>query len=442
MPPMRFLSVVLFSLATLAGGAVLAWQLLGDDQRVFQPGTLSYAHHQLELACASCHDDAFSGNAAIEQRCLGCHQADMKAIGDAHGPKKFADPRNAGELQVLDASRCLSCHREHVPEQTLAMQVTQPKDFCMACHGDIASVRPSHQTVAGDSCTHSGCHNYHDNSTLYEAFLSAHLHEPALLEHPQKRPRHVAIAPALTADWSSLWSQPDDLAAIESAEQAWTQSAHAKGHANCSDCHRSDNPKDVPITVCADCHEDEWQALQKGHHGMRLAAGLAPMTVAEAKLPMHADAADNALTCNSCHAPHRYDTVTAAAERCLGCHADEHSNSWLQSAHGQRWQQDPATGVSCAGCHMPREPHPDNSSQWVQHNQSANLRPNDKMLKQVCMRCHGLEFALSALADRALIDRNFTGPASGRHDSMEWLRQQAGRNAAPAITPAAEQRQQ
>lgn len=435
---MRFLSVVLFALATVAGGAVLAWQLLGDDQRVFQPGELSYAHHQMELACASCHDDAFSGNAGIEQRCLGCHQADMKAIGDAHGPKKFADPRNAGELERLDASRCLSCHREHVPEQTHAMQVTQPKDFCMACHADIATTRPSHQAVAGDSCTNAGCHNYHDNSTLYEAFLNAHQHEPALLPHPQKRPRHVAVAAMLTPDWQTLWSIPAAMPAIKLAEQDWAQSAHAKGHANCSDCHRSENPNEVAMAVCADCHDDEWQALQKGHHGMRLAVGLAPMSVSDAKLPMQADASDNVVSCNSCHSPHRYDTSKAEAESCLGCHADEHSRNWPQSAHGQRWEQDPATGVSCAGCHMPREPHPDNSSQWVQHNQSANLRPNDKMLKQVCMRCHGLEYALSALADRDVIKSNFSRPASGQHDSMQWLRQQAKQNQSGEATPASE----
>ena len=423
---MRLLSVLLFSLATLIGGAVLAWQLLGDDPRTFQPGALSYAHHQLELACASCHDAAFSGDAAIEQRCQGCHQADMKSIGDAHGPKKFADPRNAAELHALDASRCLSCHREHVPEQTLAMQVTQPKDLCMACHSDIATERPSHQAATGTSCTNAGCHNYHDNSTLYEAFLTAHMHEPALLEPMQKRPRHVTAESALRPDWRGIWSQPAATPEITRAEQDWAASAHAQGHANCTDCHRSENPKNVEITVCADCHEDEWQALQKGHHGMRLAVGLTPLVVGTARLPMHAQATDKTVSCNSCHAPHRYDTVAAEAESCLGCHNDEHSQHWRQSAHGQRWLQDPATGVSCAGCHMPREPHPDNSSLWVQHNQSANLRPNDKMLKQVCMRCHGLEYAMSALADRAVIDRNFTQPASGRHDSMMWLRQQAG----------------
>jgi hypothetical protein len=36
------------------------------------------------------------------------------------------------------------------------------------------------------------------------------------------------------------------------------------------------------------------------------------------------------------------------------------------------------------------------------------------MLRDVCLRCHGLAFSLDALADRALIDNNFSG-APGVH---------------------------
>ena len=45
----------------------------------------------------------------------------------------------------------------------------------------------------------------------------------------------------------------------------------------------------------------------------------------------------------------------------------------------------------------------------VQHNQSDNLRPSEKMIRPVCMSCHGLGFSIDALADAALAANNFTG---------------------------------
>ena len=45
----------------------------------------------------------------------------------------------------------------------------------------------------------------------------------------------------------------------------------------------------------------------------------------------------------------------------------------------------------------------------MQHNQNATLRPADKMLRPVCLRCHGLGFATDALADAALVRNNFNG---------------------------------
>ena len=49
------------------------------------------------------------------------------------------------------------------------------------------------------------------------------------------------------------------------------------------------------------------------------------------------------------------------------------------------------------------------SRKVVDHNQSATLSPNSKMIRPACLHCHGLGFAIDALADRALIDRNFAG---------------------------------
>ncbi|MBL6706705.1 MAG: NrfA- nitrite reduction protein, partial [Planctomycetaceae bacterium] len=43
-----------------------------------------------------------------------------------------------------------------------------------------------------------------------------------------------------------------------------------------------------------------------------------------------------------------------------------------------------------------------NDTVRVVHNQSWNLAPVEKMVRSVCMNCHGLEFSLNALADSSL----------------------------------------
>jgi len=45
----------------------------------------------------------------------------------------------------------------------------------------------------------------------------------------------------------------------------------------------------------------------------------------------------------------------------------------------------------------------------VQHNQNANLRPNEKMVRTTCLHCHGLAFSLDAMADARLVESNFAG---------------------------------
>ena len=59
----------------------------------------------------------------------------------------------------------------------------------------------------------------------------------------------------------------------------------------------------------------------------------------------------------------------------------------------------------------------------IAHNQNDNLRPNEKMARGVCMDCHGFGFTLDALADRALIDRNFKGRPSIHVKGIDWVEQ-------------------
>jgi hypothetical protein len=216
----------------------------------------------------------------------------------------------------------------------------------------------------------------------------------------------------------------------------WLETAHARSGVNCSACHIQTNIDDAEAgwndhpdyRVCDSCHNTEVGRFLQGKHGMRLDQGLSPMTPGQAVLPMKKDASHVELTCTTCHGAHRFNVIEAAVEVCLDCHDDGHSLAYKDSPHYRLWQEEvlgeaePGTGVSCASCHMPRVNR--DVSEWmsriiVDHNQSANLSPNSKMIRSSCQHCHGLEFTLNALADDGLIESNFSGTPTNRTQSMK-----------------------
>lgn len=56
----------------------------------------------------------------------------------------------------------------------------------------------------------------------------------------------------------------------------------------------------------------------------------------------------------------------------------------------------------------------------VNHDNSANLRPNEKMLRSVCNDCHGMQFSMDALADPKLIESNFQSSPTQAHPGIKW----------------------
>ena len=146
------------------------------------PGKTTHGHYQIELDCNACHAvvsegaDHSAGN-VMQDACNRCHADQLDAAKDTHPAKKFNDPSNADLLATLDAQNCLTCHREHVPDQTLNMGLTMPSDYCWHCHQDVGDNRPSHADMKFDSCATAGCHNYHDNRAIYEKYLSVHYGE-------------------------------------------------------------------------------------------------------------------------------------------------------------------------------------------------------------------------------------------------------------------------
>ncbi len=465
--------------ATLvAVGVVLTWMTVGGDRKVLLAGEMTDAHHQIELACESCHAaPVFAGAAAakkaLNKACRNCHEDELKDGDDSHPRKSFRNPRMAAYWEKLDARFCTSCHEEHRPEITLTGAVTVAADFCVACHSegeqDVRKNRPSHAGLTFDTCASAGCHNYHDNTALYADFLVDHADQPWLVPDPvhvlSARQRSQEPAGEETLERADAMAPPDALNE-QAALDHWAGSGHAAAGVNCAACHAPELEAGAPLSdieanwvsappraVCRDCHKVEARTFALGRHGMRqhpeisgprdatdsavgdmlpevIMAWLsdaphpAHMTVREARAPMRVAAADQSLDCGTCHQPHAVDTKRAAVEACTSCHDDLHSRAYVGSPHHALWLAEvsgdaaPGTGVSCATCHMFKAKR--RGRIVTSHNQNDGLRPNEKMIRPVCLDCHGLGFAIDALADDDLVAGNFRGRPTNHVESIEW----------------------
>ena len=473
----------LLMVATMLGAAwAAASMVIGGDRRPLLVGATTDAHHQIELACETCHAaPAFASPAraekALNRTCRKCHDKELKAGDDSHPRKKFRNPRMAAYWEKLDGRFCTSCHVEHRPEITRAGAVTVAMDFCAACHSegeqDVRQARPSHAGLGFETCATAGCHNYHDNRALYEDFLVKHAGEPWIAPAPvhklaarHRTPKPPSRAALRRGDAVAPAAALTDTSALD----GWAGSGHAAAGVNCGACHAKvagsnataaaieakwiDSP---PLSVCEDCHRPQARTLALGRHGMRRHPRVAKprkpgrglgkigldgwvpdavtawfadpalpqtMTVAEARIPMRDDAAHRTLDCGTCHAPHAVDIARAAVEACASCHDDSHTRAYFTSPHHALWQAErdgrAPTGseVSCATCHMPKTERRGRIA--TNHNQNDNLRPNEKMIRGVCLDCHGLGFALDALADADLVERNFRGRPAVHVDSIDW----------------------
>ncbi len=440
-------TAAVFSIAILAAVYLGYTLYAADTDKVhFLPSKTSNGHHQLQEKCTLCHVP-FKG--IKEQACIECHKQELKAVRDTHAAKIFRDPRNAEDLQKIDVLSCLTCHKEHLAD-SYPNGVTVPADFCIHCHQDISKKRPSHQGMDFSRCWE--CHNYHDNTALYEDFLAKHLDEPNTLDDPTLAQRNFLHFYKKNFGKTTEPLSRNDMDAPEAgkftAAQDWLGSSHAQAGVNCTACHTKEGGSwqdHLDQSYCAGCHENETQGFLQGKHGLRRTQNLLPMTTDKARHAMQPES--KTVTCFSCHPAHQFDTRKAAVEACLNCHADQHSLAYKNSLHFRSWEYEqyghtkPGTGVSCATCHLPRiAKHHLRDKQKkkrkkkrkrkkkirpvkVEHNQNTNLWPNGKMIKTVCQNCHGLQFILDALADDNLIQNNFSGLPGKHLKSMDMVKQ-------------------
>lgn len=414
-------------------------------------GEATYGHYQIEMTCDTCHTEAFGGEELLQDACTSCHAEELKAAHDSHPRKKFTDPRNADLLEIIDARYCVSCHTEHQHEQTGQMGLTLPEDYCFHCHEDVIEERESHKDLAFDSCASAGCHNYHDNKALYESFLVDNANQPWLKEMARiseatSASYHATKIVSKKAQWQSSPEQ-EGLAQRLMSEAKQKLDAkqdihhdfihqdfiHLEAGVGCQSCHAASSPQASSwlakpgVEQCQSCHEKEAKGFLESRHGMKLAAGLSAMTPEQSKAhEFLASSGAHEQNCQSCHKPHSYDRAFASTQACLTCHQDDHSLAFEHSAHANLGDE----ALSCATCHLPRVEDTDTPDKRlrVEHNQNMTLRPNEKMIRPVCMQCHSLEFSIDALADENLIKSNFNGRPEHHIPSIDWAMERENRN--------------
>jgi hypothetical protein len=232
-------------------------------------------------------------------------------------------------------------------------------------------------------------------------------------------------------------SMPGAIAAITEAQldeinQSWQTSAHASAEVNCSSCHQDADSQDFLAQPnhesCRRCHGEAVETFLLGKHGIRTAEEMSPLRPAIARLPMHPDALDRTMTCGSCHNVHSVQTMPAAVDACLTCHNDAHSLNYSKSQHAQLFETDKnldldrpsAESVSCATCHLPRQVTGETIT--VNHNNTYTLLPRDRMIKEVCMNCHGVEFAYNSIFDDQLVEDNFARSPTQKLETFDMIR--------------------
>ena len=214
----------------------------------------------------------------------------------------------------------------------------------------------------------------------------------------------------------------------------WQTSAHALNDVNCASCHQNSETKEfvaVPThESCQSCHEQAVDTFLLSKHGIRLLEDRKPLTPAMARLPMQHDAMQSQMNCNACHDVHSANTVEASVDACLTCHNDNHSLNYQNSRHAELFAASrelprPGSGaVSCSTCHLPRITHGQGDSAVVKvnHNNTYNLKPQDRMVGDVCMNCHGLEYSYNSIFDPELVEANFDRPPTLEMQTFDLMK--------------------
>lgn len=221
---------------------------------------------------------------------------------------------------------------------------------------------------------------------------------------------------------------------VEEIVSLWQPSVHALNDVNCASCHQNDESNEFIANPdhesCRSCHEQPVETFLLGKHGIRLLEGESPLTPKIAQIPMKRDAFDQQMNCNACHNVHSINTMQAAVDACLTCHNDNHSLNYENSKHAKavfasQLPRPDSASVTCSTCHLPRIAHKSADgipAAKVNHNNTYTLKPRNRMVGEVCMNCHGVEYSYNSIFDDELVEANFDRPPTLNHQTFDLMR--------------------
>lgn len=156
---------------------------LDSSESYVSIGPMNTGHE--DLNCFACHADA-SGNLMQQvqsnfehtigsreegvdfgtqdvdvDNCLGCHDRP----NDRHPTYRFSEPRFKDAISNIDATTCITCHKEHKEERVSVITA----DYCMNCHQDLEvendPIDISHKDLIAQEewSTCIQCHDFHGN---------------------------------------------------------------------------------------------------------------------------------------------------------------------------------------------------------------------------------------------------------------------------------------
>ncbi|MBU3821636.1 cytochrome c3 family protein [Flavobacteriaceae bacterium XHP0103] len=181
--PLRKRQFVGLVLGLIIGGTIFFILTLDVSEKYVSIGPMNTGHN--DISCITCHADArgnlvqqvqsnishafgfrkngvdFGTKDVTVDNCLNCHDRP----NDRHPTYRFSEPRFSDAIKVIDATTCITCHKEHHGERVSVPSM----DYCMNCHQELDveddPLDISHVSLikAKQWTTCIQCHDFHGN---------------------------------------------------------------------------------------------------------------------------------------------------------------------------------------------------------------------------------------------------------------------------------------
>jgi predicted CXXCH cytochrome family protein len=328
--------------------------------------------------CLLCHEDSgevvvFPDGSTLEvdvdagvlaASAHGIHAGEQLACTSCHEPVRYRYPHpppegeSVREYELLQAQRCERCHVDPHITSHPGLESDTPV-VCTDCHGahDVATVEAWRQGQPIGNCV--DCHVASGVEFNHRLDLRHVVNEGMFADQPDND--YCLSCHSLPN--LSLVLESGETLPVTIDEERFHVSVHGTGNEwdllQCVDCHEgyifphepvvAENLREYRLqnyTICAECHEDKYEATLDDVHGEALAEG-------------NSDAA----VCTDCHGAHYVEVPDEPRSRisitCGQCHGtifEEYRDSVHGEALLEESNPDVATCVDCHGVHSIPDP--------------------------------------------------------------------------------------